>query len=117
MPAVLLTPVTRGDVFAQPDDDYVDTYDDILNATALYAAEPTATYVEPSTLYFSYDYSVGTEEPALPSSEPCTDVPEEEETLCSGQPFDAFTSVKNGSIYAFRGMVWPGKGLQGAIMG
>ncbi|XP_074869784.1 vitronectin [Carettochelys insculpta] len=28
---------------------------------------------------------------------------QEEEELCSGKPFDAFTDLKNGSLYAFRG--------------
>ncbi|XP_077775927.1 vitronectin [Podarcis muralis] len=102
--------VTRGDVFTQPEDDYQDYYD-LPNATT---PEPTPTTGAPeSTTWFEYD-DVWTgevdggvveptkEAPLPPETEAPTDAPEEEEA-CSGAPFDAFTSLKNGSIYAFRG--------------
>ncbi|KAL7976070.1 hypothetical protein Chor_009748 [Crotalus horridus] len=44
-----------------------------------------------------------TEGPTLPGEEEQEQQEEEEESLCSGKPFDAFTSLKNGSIFAFRG--------------
>ncbi|XP_061461150.1 vitronectin isoform X2 [Rhineura floridana] len=98
--------VTRGDVFVQPEDDYLDY--DIPNATT-----PEPTNSAPQTMTFlTYDYlwSEGptewvakpTEAAPLLETEAPTYTPEEE-VLCSGKPFDAFTSLKNGSIYAFRG--------------
>lgn len=33
-----------------------------------------------------------------------------EEELCSGKPFDAFTDLKNGSLFAFRGDSMDGSG-------
>ncbi|XP_042298370.1 vitronectin [Sceloporus undulatus] len=103
--------VTRGDVFEQPEDDYVDYYD-LPNTTA---PVPTSASPEPDVTS-TYEY-VWTEEAGaagtaggtwapsqLPTESPTTEAHgEDEEVLCSGKPFDAFTSLKNGSIFAFRG--------------
>uniref|UniRef100_A0A8D0FNY8 SMB domain-containing protein n=1 Tax=Strix occidentalis caurina TaxID=311401 RepID=A0A8D0FNY8_STROC len=68
----LLPPaVTRGDVFALPEDEYLD-----YNLTV------------PST---------------TPDGFGEQDTVKEPEELCSRKPFDAFTDLKNGSLYAFRG--------------
>ncbi|XP_068126192.1 vitronectin [Hyperolius riggenbachi] len=85
---------TRGDVFNVPEDEY-DTTDgdttpgDLLEETTV-ATEPPAkeTPTEAPT------------EETLCTESVTEAVPEE---LCSGEPFDAFTNLKNGSIYAFRG--------------
>lgn len=57
--------------------------------------------------------TVNTVAPTVPSS-PTTrpDIPhgptvEPDAAPCSGQPFDAFLQLKNGSIYAFRGKTGP----------
>ncbi|XP_058019770.1 vitronectin [Ahaetulla prasina] len=109
--------VTRGDVFLQPEDDYQDYYD-LANATdpvpTFFTPEVTEIPVDEATTdqqAWTDDYAwtedgkwpVGPTEggPWDPSEAPT--LPGEEESLCSGQPFDAFTSLKNGSIFAFRG--------------
>ncbi|NXY23741.1 VTNC protein, partial [Atrichornis clamosus] len=97
--------VTRGDVFALPEDDYLDynlTVDFVTDEVP--RADPTELPTSPSLA-----------EPTLPEL-PVEVVPEtttdgfgerdpvgEPEELCSGKPFDAFTDLKNGSLYAFRG--------------
>ncbi|NXE87312.1 VTNC protein, partial [Menura novaehollandiae] len=97
--------VTRGDVFALPEDDYLDYNLTVNIATEeVPTADPTELPTSPSLL-----------EPMLPDL-PVEVVPEttpdgfgerepveEPEELCSGKPFDAFTDLKNGSLYAFRG--------------
>ncbi|KAJ7309033.1 hypothetical protein JRQ81_008321 [Phrynocephalus forsythii] len=102
--------VTRGDMFLQPEDDYVDYYDP-GNATApvpttTLGPEPAGTTVFDYTWVDESDVAapVAPEEDLPPTTEESPSLgPEEEEILCSGKPFDAFTSLKNGSIYAFRG--------------
>ncbi|XP_063002800.1 vitronectin [Elgaria multicarinata webbii] len=102
--------VTRGDAFLLPDDAYLDYYDfpgtmaSVPTSGEPTAPEPIATV--PAT-FATYEHE-WTEESHLmvPSGPTAADIPThrpEEESLCSGKPFDAFTSVKNGSIYAFRG--------------
>ncbi|XP_062485892.1 vitronectin [Pezoporus occidentalis] len=106
--------VTRGDVFALPEDDYLDynfTID--LGTTEGTRATPTELPTEQPT-------SLPPEQPTLeskpnpeeaPSEVPSTTLDgfgelepvEEPEELCSRKPFDAFTDLKNGSLYAFRG--------------
>ncbi|NWR60337.1 VTNC protein, partial [Bucorvus abyssinicus] len=91
--------VTRGDVFAFPEDDYVD-----YNLTVDIGTAPPATELLPVQT---------TPESTLPPPEVLPEVPsttsgagageEEPEELCSRKPFDAFTDLKNGSLYAFRG--------------
>ncbi|NXJ79502.1 VTNC protein, partial [Trogon melanurus] len=100
--------VTRGDVFALPEDDYLDynfTVDLVTEAappelpTSLLPAQPTL------------ESNPGPEE-TLPTEEVLSTTPDlfwirdpvaEPEELCSRKPFDAFTDLKNGSLYAFRG--------------
>ncbi|KAM8991444.1 vitronectin isoform 1-T2 [Ara ararauna] len=106
--------VTRGDVFALPEDDYLDynfTID--LGPTEGTRAAPTELPTELPT-------SLPPEQPTLESKpDPEETLPEvhstvldgfgelepveEPEELCSRKPFDAFTDLKNGSLYAFRG--------------
>ncbi|XP_020659187.3 vitronectin isoform X1 [Pogona vitticeps] len=103
--------VTRGDMFLQPEDDYLD-YLDPSNVTALVpTATATAAPEVPTATFSDYTWvdeaDVGASVPPggdlLPPTEEGPTVGPEEEVLCSGKPFDAFTSLKNGSIYAFRG--------------
>ncbi|XP_029470218.1 vitronectin [Rhinatrema bivittatum] len=107
--------VTRGDIFALPDDEYVD-YNETLIPTSSSGPETEPQDIELVTtqLPFEENTELVTEIPELPT-EPSDSVPEainpqeeqeegdEKEDLCSGKSFDAFTDLKNGSIYAFRG--------------
>ncbi|NXK65494.1 VTNC protein, partial [Sylvietta virens] len=96
--------VTRGDVFALPEDDYLD-----YNLTVDFAtdevpvADPTELPTSPVLVETTPESKPNPEEtlPELPN--PTPDGSEEPEELCSGKPFDAFTDLKNGSLYAFRG--------------
>ncbi|NXC70287.1 VTNC protein, partial [Anhinga anhinga] len=108
---VCKTKVTRGDVFALPEDDYLD-YNLTVDVgmvegteaaptelpTSLLPVEPTPGFEETQTevpveeVPFTTTDGLWTQEPVL-----------EPEELCSRKPFDAFTDLKNGSIYAFRG--------------
>ncbi|KAM6463206.1 vitronectin [Liasis olivaceus] len=111
--------VTRGDVFLQPEDEYLDYYD-LASSNVSVPTSPT----QESDLYIINEdeqtteggkawSEAPTEGPTRGLAEPPPPTPpsggqeegeeEEEETLCSGKPFDAFTSLKNGSIFAFRG--------------
>ncbi|KAM7139844.1 vitronectin [Macrochelys suwanniensis] len=113
--------VTRGDMFAFPEDDYVDYS---TNATWGETTEipdtgtdPPATSPDPVTAATGASVTVpgsdapllvptGLEELELEQPEEEQEQLEEEEQpeeLCSGKPFDAFTDLKNGSLYAFRG--------------
>ncbi|KAM9370584.1 vitronectin [Phaethornis superciliosus] len=124
---VCKTKVTRGDVFALPEDDYLD-----YNLTVDFGTEPP-TALPPTALPPTALPPTALPPTALPPAQPTlenkpgpdeilTDVPgeevssttsdgledrdpveEEPEELCSRKPFDAFTDLKNGSIYAFRG--------------
>ncbi|KAM4795236.1 vitronectin [Rhinophrynus dorsalis] len=114
---------TRGDVFVGPEDEYeYETFtgdpsllilsteaekDKVIQKSTAAAddtVETTASTLVTETLTTE---SLGTEGIATEALETSTVVEEEpEETteeLCSGKPFDAFTNLKNGSIYAFRG--------------
>ncbi|NXC51226.1 VTNC protein, partial [Penelope pileata] len=105
--------VTRGDVFALPEDDYLD-YDlpiDTGTVAPTKAAEPTEHLTEPPAS-LSPEFDLGTEETQPPvlfptitttSTDGTTGSEDDSEELCSGKPFDAFTDLKNGSLYAFRG--------------
>ncbi|NXD72152.1 VTNC protein, partial [Eolophus roseicapillus] len=106
--------VTRGDVFALPEDDYLDynfTID--LGTTESTRAAPTEL---PTELPTSLPPAQPTVESKPDPEETLTEMPsttvdgfgelepvEEPEELCSRKPFDAFTDLKNGSLYAFRG--------------
>ncbi|KAL8198934.1 UNVERIFIED_CONTAM: hypothetical protein K2H54_029983 [Gekko kuhli] len=98
--------VTRGDVFVRPEDEYLDYYDvDLANATA---PVPTDTaFLEPMSSdpqeVWPTEEAAAAAGPTLPPEPEAVTQESEEEFLCSGKPFDAFLTVKNGSIYAFRG--------------
>lgn len=99
--------VTRGDVFTLPEDEY----------GAYEYNEWTTVYVQQESTTLSYlqtQFEKATEQaPVLnpeqgqgtlgPQStgQQISESPAEE--LCSGKPFDAFTDLKNGSLFAFRG--------------
>ncbi|XP_044139837.1 vitronectin [Bufo gargarizans] len=83
---------TRGDVFSFAEDDFNDTFSDTLNQEFFTTTAPAEGPVEMTDATF-------TEEPTI--TPPATE--ESPDELCSGKPFDAFTNLKNGSIYAFRG--------------
>ncbi|XP_055475734.1 vitronectin [Psammomys obesus] len=116
--------VTRGDVFTMPEDEYR-TYD-YLEETK----NDTSTPVQPETTTTSLNphqqlQTEGTSETTPLKEQASTlgastggpevghqEVPGTteqgtpellEEELCSGKPFDAFTDLKNGSLFAFRG--------------
>ncbi|KAK2537467.1 Vtn [Columba guinea] len=107
--------VTRGDVFALPEDDYLDynlTVD--LGTEPSTEAAPTELPTTPLPVQPTPESEPGPEETLTET--PMEEVPsttadglgerdpeEEPEELCSGKPFNAFTDLKNGSLYAFRG--------------
>lgn len=89
-------------MFALPEDDYLD-----YNFTVDFGTEappPQLLTVEP-TLDPTPESTVGPEE--MPTEMPITTdswfEEEKPEELCSKKPFNAFTDLKNGSLYAFRG--------------
>ncbi|NXN12409.1 VTNC protein, partial [Indicator maculatus] len=94
--------VTRGDVFALPEDDYLD-----YNLTVDFGTEapPTPLSPEEPTPEPTLEPTLGPEEmlTELPSITTSWFEEEKPEELCSRKPFDAFTDLKNGSLYAFRG--------------
>ena len=104
--------MTRGDVFALPEDDYLD-YNLTVDFSTVKASEAAPTELPMPLLPV---------QPTLENPEetltevPVEEVPtttldefggwepvEEPEELCSRKPFNAFTDLKNGSLYAFRG--------------
>lgn len=111
--------VTRGDVFVQPEDEYLD-YDYLANGTS---SVPNGTSSTPVSMVSLAEQQAWTEEGEVwsagvtqgPAEAPTSTQPRgEAEALCSGEPFDAFTSLKNGSIFAFRGSpVGEGRGQSG----
>ncbi|XP_075710264.1 vitronectin isoform X2 [Rhinoderma darwinii] len=81
---------TRGDVFDIPEDHVnLDSFDFTTDQAF---TTPADELVESTSVTQTEQTSITP--PVIEES------PEE---LCSGQPFDAFTNLKNGSIYAFRG--------------
>ena len=107
--------VTRGDVFTLPEDEYgvynyfEETRD---NSSVLPQPESTSqgpdlqaqTEVSPDQETFEEPLLNPTQETLGPETSD-QDIPESPvvEELCSGKPFDAFTDLKNGSLFAFRG--------------
>ncbi|KAM6175095.1 vitronectin [Erethizon dorsatum] len=116
--------VTRGDVFTQPEDEYgfydyheikdntrdlTQTESPSLNPDLQPQPEGTS---EPAPILNPEEeapiFAASTSGPEVATSGPeatdpgALESPAEEE-LCSGKPFDAFTDLKNGSIFAFRG--------------
>ncbi|KAF1609972.1 Vitronectin, partial [Eudyptes chrysolophus] len=107
--------VTRGDVFALPEDDYLDYSFTVDFSTAEgTGAAPTELPTSLLPVQPTWESKPGPEETLtevpveeVPSTTPdgfgTQDPMEEPEELCSRKPFDAFTDLKNGSLYAFRG--------------
>lgn len=120
-----LPAVTRGDVFTLPEDEY--TFHDYREETRSNASvqaqpeSPTPTFVGQAQPEETTEQApvLNPEEdapgPGWGNSEPevgpvvpetgnlgTSESPAEEEQ-CSGKPFDAFTDLKNGSLFAFRG--------------
>lgn len=112
-----LPTVTRGDVFTLPEDEYggFDYYETTIDNANV--------HVRPESTTLSPDLQAETErtfeqapvlnpEEEAPGPGQGTLRPESTdqgisrspaEELCSGKPFDAFTDLKNGSLFAFRG--------------
>ncbi|XP_048221646.1 vitronectin [Perognathus longimembris pacificus] len=109
--------VTRGDVFTMPEDEYFDYPEETTIYNATVPEQPESTPLGPSMLPQPEGTSVfetSTTRPEVKTSRPevsleteiayqSTSEPATEEELCSGKPFDAFTDLKNGSVFAFRG--------------
>ncbi|XP_074119779.1 vitronectin [Sminthopsis crassicaudata] len=116
--AVCKPQVTRGDVFALPEDEYSDIDYEIKIFSTMDPVTDIITSPSPteSSTQFPRTESVsntGQETtPGFIDPETTTGThftkPEEEEgdqqeEVCNGKPFDAFTDLKNGSLFAFRG--------------
>lgn len=112
---LLLPTVTRGDVFALPEDDYLD-YNLTVDFGPAEGTEAPPTELPTAQLPAepTVDTKPGPEDtlPEVPVEEVPSTTPDgvgerepvdEPEELCSRKPFDAFTDLKNGSLYAFRG--------------
>lgn len=116
-----LPAVTRGDVFTMPEDEYGNyDYSEGTGNDTSFPVQPESTSLQPRTENTSKPTSflkpeeqapepeasipepeVGYQERPDTTDQGTSDFPEEE--LCNGKPFDAFTDLKNGSIFAFRG--------------
>lgn len=98
--------VTRGDVFALPEDDYLDYNLPVdLPTDEAPVADPTEVPTPPVQVDTTPESKPNPEETLPEVPKPTPDGSEEPEELCSGKPFDAFTDLKNGSVYAFRGIL------------
>lgn len=105
-PPPSLSAVTRGDVFLQPDDEYraYDYHEETRHNTSVQEEQRI-----PVLLAKTEETPVlKPEEEAPPPGPQTDDLGVSEEELCSGKPFDAFTNLKNGSVFAFRGD-WNGR--------
>lgn len=124
-PPPTLPAVTRGDVFTLPEDEY-GAFDYSEGTREGDLTEPKSTTLSPSLqtqpaeapaqvpILIAEEEAPG---PGQETSGPEThdeDIPESpaEEELCSGKPFDAFTDLKNGSLFAFRG---ESRGMSGGV--
>ncbi|KAM8944678.1 vitronectin [Lycaon pictus] len=109
--------VTRGDVFALPEDEYgvIDYHEGTREQSVLTQLESTTlspglqAHSEKSPaqvpILIPEEEAPGPGQGTLVLEAPDQDISESaaEEELCSGKPFDAFTDLKNGSLFAFRG--------------
>ena len=119
-PPPSLPAVTRGDVFHLPEDEYgFHDYSDAQTVNSNVEAQPESTTLAPvlqaQTLETPVQAPVlnpekevppsgrGDSEPGMGTSDLGTSESPAEEETCSGKPFDAFTDLKNGSLFAFRG--------------
>uniref|UniRef100_A0A452ELN6 Vitronectin n=1 Tax=Capra hircus TaxID=9925 RepID=A0A452ELN6_CAPHI len=110
--------VTRGDVFHLPEDEY-GTYDygEVQTVNRSVEAQPESPTLAP-VLQAEIPVQApvlnpekeapspgrGDSDPGLGTSDLGTSESPAEEETCSGKPFDAFTDLKNGSLFAFRGL-------------
>ncbi|XP_006874275.1 PREDICTED: vitronectin [Chrysochloris asiatica] len=110
--------VTRGDVFTQPEDDYgIYEYHEVTKDNTSVHIQPESPTQSPGLLDYTEGLESeqaflkpeeGTSSPEAVTLERWTSNPEISESpateeLCSEMPFDAFTDLKNGSLFAFRG--------------
>ncbi|XP_072495862.1 vitronectin isoform X2 [Notamacropus eugenii] len=99
--------VNRGDVFMMPEDEYA-----YVEYDSKVTMKPDA-ITSASSVQFATTDSVPTQEADFivdRDPETTTEISftesegeEEQAEVCSGKPFDAFTDLKNGSLFAFRG--------------
>uniref|UniRef100_A0A8C5MYJ5 Vitronectin n=1 Tax=Leptobrachium leishanense TaxID=445787 RepID=A0A8C5MYJ5_9ANUR len=116
--SVCSTKETRGDVFSVPEDGFSEEYADpsYYEATSTPSVSWTSIseeYIDPlyettstPTVLWTTTTTIDSETtmPVTDTTAMITDTtPSTPDELCSGKPFDAFTNLKNGSIYAFRG--------------
>ncbi|KAM8976761.1 vitronectin [Pelodytes ibericus] len=90
---------TRGDVFTFPEDEFSEEASKLVNETDI---ETTTSWPTTSPQYNTIT-ATGTTGTTGATTEHITAEPE---GLCSGKSFDAFTNLKNGTIYAFRGLYY-----------
>lgn len=113
--------MTRGDVFTLPEDEYstydYETSDNTSNTHTQPESDSPTSHSQPERIIGEpilnpeeeasepSQVTSGLEEGGhgLGTTHQDTVRPLTEEELCSGKPFDAFTELKNGSIFAFRG--------------
>lgn len=115
-----LPAVTRGDVFTMPEDEYwvngidSETENSTLteSTTSLDSnSQTSASIPEQGPVLTAEEEALrpeqGTSGPDVGTLRPESTNQEilesSAEELCSGKPFDAFTDLKNGSLFAFRG--------------
>ncbi|XP_004747069.1 vitronectin [Mustela putorius furo] len=108
--------VTRGDVFTLPEDEY-GAFDYPEGTSAGVLTQPESTTLSPGLqpqpeetptqiqILSPEEEAPGPGQEASGPEGQAEVIPESpaEEELCSGKPFDAFTDLKNGSLFAFRG--------------
>ncbi|XP_055982844.1 vitronectin isoform X1 [Sorex fumeus] len=106
--------VTRGDVFTRPEDEYhYYDYETRDNASSTHT-QPESANPKPERpsqtpeqtmpiLNHEVKPEVAIQGPEVSGQRLDTMHQGTEEELCSGKPFDAFTDLKNGSLFAFRG--------------
>lgn len=117
LPPPTMPAVTRGDVFNLPEDEYgVHDYHEEIRDNSSVLPQPGGTTQSPG-LQARAEVSPDQEASVVPFLKPEEEAPgpvqgalgpetsesPAEEELCSGKPFDAFTDLKNGSLFAFRG--------------
>ncbi|XP_045381343.1 vitronectin [Lemur catta] len=96
--------VTRGDVFTLPEDEYRDYEYAETKDNSSGQAQPEGTPEQIPVLNPEEEAPRPEEETSRPETlDPGTSESPGEEEVCSGKPFDAFTDLKNGSLFAFRG--------------
>lgn len=115
-PPPTLPAVTRGDVFTLPEDEY-GAFDYPEGTSAGVLTQPESTTLSPGLqpqpeetptqiqILSPEEEAPGPGQEASGPEGQAEVIPESpaEEELCSGKPFDAFTDLKNGSLFAFRG--------------